>query len=117
MKIKFVKVQDQWFADLPEYIESGGSYADCAMVAGADSWLDIIAQGENEVELELSNSNSNLRERITRVNYNPEDLGEGATYVAFSFSGIPYQLELWLCPVTLFVFNEYPEQIFYQKIK
>jgi len=31
--IRFFKQQEFWYADLPEYIAAGGSFADCEMVA------------------------------------------------------------------------------------
>jgi hypothetical protein len=38
----FLKEDDQWFIDLPEYIANGGSKADLRMIAGADTMLDIM---------------------------------------------------------------------------
>jgi|SRR6478736_2605678 len=114
MIINFFKLQGQWFADLPEYIASGGELADCAMVAGADNWLDIIAQGEDEIGLEISTDpESTLPERIDLISSHEED---GAFYVANYYKDIYYDLTLWLCPVTLFVFGEYPRFINYVKI-
>jgi hypothetical protein len=36
----------------------------------------------------------------------------GAYYLMKEYNGIEYNLKLWLCDVTLFVFNEFPEKIY-----
>ena len=33
-----------WYIDLPAYLEQGGAKGDLAMVAGADTMLDIMAR-------------------------------------------------------------------------
>lgn len=44
MKVhRFVREDNSWYIDLPEYIEQGGSKGDLEMVSGADTMLDIIA--------------------------------------------------------------------------
>ena len=111
MVIKFVKIQNEWFADLPEYLEHGGNFADCQMVAGADDWLEMLAQGEEEVFLTLSVAP--LEERLDIVEQ-PNDPSMGATYTIKSYKGVKYNHQLWLCPVTLWVFGHYPETIYYQ---
>lgn len=41
---KFIKEGRDWFIDLPEYIEGGGSKGDLQMVEGADKMLDMMAE-------------------------------------------------------------------------
>jgi hypothetical protein len=36
---RFVKEQSEWYIDLPEYLEAGGSKADLQMVSVADTML------------------------------------------------------------------------------
>jgi len=111
MKIKFYKKNKKWYADLPQYIESGGKEEDCEMVFGADEWLDLLSKNSNEIELELSSTNP-LSEKI--VKYQEDEYG--ATYMAHTFKEEDINHQLWICPVTLFVFNEYPETIYYSTI-
>ena len=51
---RFVRESGGWYIDLPEYLEQGGSKGDLAMVAGADTMLDIIAGTGDEVILQIS---------------------------------------------------------------
>jgi hypothetical protein len=52
---RFLKHGQLWYADLPEYLASGGSLADCLMVAGAPELLERLAGPEaNKVDLAIS---------------------------------------------------------------
>lgn len=116
MRIKFYREADmRWYADLPEYLEAGGTKEDCEMVGGADDWLDIIAQGEWEVTLELS-WKSFPEAEVLKLHHTDRGFPElGATYRVGTYKGIDYSSKtLWLCPVTIFVFGEYPEKIYYK---
>ena len=116
MEIKFYKEIDlRWYADLPEYIASGGTKADCEMVCGADDWLDILSQGESEITLVLDTEPFKGAEvlNLDRTDYGFPVLG--ATYRMTTYKSVDYSNQtLWLCPVTLFVFGEYPKKIFYR---
>jgi hypothetical protein len=114
--IKFYKAEDnRWYAHLPEYLEEGGTLEACEMVAGADVWLDIVSGNSSEVVLRLS-SNKELQERIVLYDTDLSKPEEGATYIAYTYKGSDYNITMWLCPVTLFVFNEYPKFIYYEKV-
>lgn len=108
MDIRFYKKNNRWYADIPKYIEDGGTEDDCEMVAGADEWLDIISDKSNEIVIKIS-SEKELSEKIERYHHDEY----GATYIANTFKGKGINHELWLCPVTIFVFNEYPKTIYY----
>lgn len=100
---------NKWYADVPEW---DGERWELEMVYGADTMLDIMAQGDDEVYLNLST------EEPTHVPYDTlekikdtPDIG-GATYLMKSYKGIEYNLEIWLCHVTSFVFGELPKIIY-----
>jgi hypothetical protein len=110
--IRFYKEGDLWYADLPEYIAAGGTKEDCLMVEGADTWLNFLADGD-EVTLKVS-----AMERLKEMLIRECDLGmEGAWYYADKYKGIVIYHDIWLCPVTLFVFDGvYPQKIYYEKV-
>lgn len=119
MQIRFYKEKTgMWYADLPDYIASGGTKADCQMVSGADDWLDLISQCEYEVTLEISTEKFEGAEYLY-LDHTDEGFPEmGATYRVTTYQGIDYSNRtMWLCPVTLFVFGEYPKDIYYLKTK
>lgn len=105
---------DGWFIDLPGW---EGDKSDLQMVRGADTFLDILSQGEDSVYVTLS---KNQFEGSDTLHYECQGLlegpeyGEGAWYFLNEFRGIPYSLRLWLCDVTKFVFNEYPVKIYFK---
>ncbi len=112
MLIDFYKRDNRWFADLPQFAPLGVTEDDCEMVAGADAWLDIIAQGEDTVSLRLEEHDFANAEMLQLETL--DDFYDGATYRICSWRGIDYNhLCLWLCPVTLLVFGKYPMRIYY----
>ena len=112
MIIRFYKKETRWYAHLPEYIEQGGEEADCEMVAGADDWLDYLSKNGDEITLELSDK-TQLGEKI--VLYEQDEFG--ATYIAHTYKEEDINQIMWLCPVTVFVFGDYPNNIYYSVLK
>lgn len=111
MNIKFYKKEKLWYADLPDYIAAGGTEDECEMVAGADTWLDMLAEGNDEVTLDLSETGGD--EKIDF--YSSDEFG--ATYLVYEKDGYSVNHMMWLCNVTKFVFGEFPEIIYYTKLR
>ena len=107
-QFKFYKDEGTWYVDLPEW---EGSRADLAMVSGADTMLDIISQGENDIKVLLSTEDFDGSNKLELLRDAPE-IGEGSWYLMKTYKGIEYNLELWLCDVTIFVFGEFPKHIY-----
>ena len=112
-KYRFYKEQDgSWFIDLPEWT---GSKSDLQMVAGADTMLDYMAEGNNEVSAYISEEEFEGADVLV-LKCKAEDIGSGAYYSMQNYKGIEFGLDVWLCDVTLFVFNGiFPEKIFIQR--
>jgi len=110
---RFYKENEGWYIDLPEYIEAGGLYEDLAMVLGADDLLDHLTKDGDEIFLELGvdKKGEYYWDYIEKCKNNPP--GSGATYVYTT--GVE-MFVCWLCPVTIFLFDEYPEIIYFKKI-
>lgn len=103
---KFYKEEEKWFADLPSF---PGSKEELQMVDGADTWLDKLSNNGQEVNLAIS-----IEEPLTNKLELVDSDDFGATYLVKEHNGEPYDHKVWLCPVTVFVFNEYPETIWYE---
>ena len=99
---KFVKEEGRWFVELDDW---QGSRDDLEMVLGADTMLDILAQGEGEVNVTISEEEIPCDFVLTKKS---ED-GCGAWYELNSYL---FSFEVWLCPVTEFVFGYYPEKLY-----
>lgn len=110
MKHKFYKDENNnWFIFLPEY---PGQKEELQMVDGADTMLDIISQGEDEVSLFLSLEQFD-GSYVLEHKRDAEELGNGAYYVLNEYQGISFELEMWLCDVTKFVFGYFPKMIYF----
>jgi len=98
--------RDRWYIDLPEW---QGPRANLEMVAGADTMLEVFAQDKERVNVTFTNYET--------LEISPDLLLThvgGGTYTVTilneNYSDAPERL--WLCGVTLFVFNsDYPEYL------
>jgi hypothetical protein len=98
--------RDRWYIDLPEW---QGPRANLEMVAGADTMLEVFANGQERVNVTFTNYEAHDLEAdllLTHVS--------GGTYTVTclneNYSDAPERM--WLCGVTKFVFNsDYPEYL------
>ena len=98
MKLKFVKEKNNnWYIDLPNWT---GRHSALQMVAGADTLLEIMSGGNNEVHVFVSDEDFDGSNRLDLVEtcwFN------GADYKIKDYEGVPLNLDVWLCDVTKFV--------------
>lgn len=110
MKLKFYKKENKWYADVPEHTE-----AQNLMVAGADTLIEHMSNGQNSIEVELVNADlldateypRSWLVKMTRFEHDPF----GATYLC-KIRGKVIPWPAWLCNVTHTVFGEHPKKIF-----
>lgn len=109
-RFRFYKESNgRWYVDLPEWT---GRKEALEMVLGADSMLLYMAEGNDEVTLNISESYFENSDKLKFV-MSAVDIGEGAYYRIEKYRGIEIGLDLWLCDVMLFVFNDrFPETLF-----
>lgn len=114
-RLKFEKEGLDWFAVIPEW---DGPKADLQMVCGADTWLDILCQGEWDVWLTISDEPFEGAEELQLLSegqYEDVEVGSGASYrLNHYMGGIRYDLKIWLCDVTKFVFGYFPKIIYFK---
>lgn len=110
---KFYKESDgRWYIDLPQYLEAGGDKADLEMVAGADTFLDIIAEGKTNVYALLSEQPFENCDELTRIH---RDTFSGSYYLLQRYRETVFDnFEMWLCDVTAYVFGgKFPDTIYF----
>ena len=112
-KYRFYKEDGVWFIDLKFF---PFKKAWLAMVAGADTLLDTIAFGDDEITLEMSTKPfPGWQDNLKRTH--KLGLFKGAVYestdVEFYNSTI-LDNHLWLCPTTVWIFFRYPKNIYYK---
>jgi hypothetical protein len=120
---RFYKDNEGWFIDLPEFLELGlGTKGNLAMVAGADRLLDELSGNGNEVTLEFySEPFGGFEHRMIMDDMGmDEEVLEGYGH-PIQIGGYYHResdgFQIWLCPVTRFVFGgEYPENIYLKVI-
>jgi hypothetical protein len=107
-KIKFYKEKSgRWYADLPEW---EGSKDDLEMVSGADALLDILAQGDEVIYAQMGDEKFPGANQLILLGLETGGAG-GAWYLVPSVGDISFDLKIWLCDVTKFVFGTFPEII------
>lgn len=129
---RFYKDPDgRWYIDLPEYIEQGlGTKDNLEMVSGADTLLDNLSEESDSIMIKFDDQPFDGHTvHLIRSNQDDEvyaetdpDLDSGGWYHYYSnprwFNRVLNNFHLvWLCPVTLYVFNgAYPKNIYIQKV-
>lgn len=112
---RFVRENRGWYIDLPEFLAQGGSKADLEMVSGADTMLDVIAQGNDEVTLQINTEPFDNADELLLTELCDPILGGGYYYFK-QFEGKEVDQDLWLCDVTRFVFGDIPKKIYVKKV-
>jgi hypothetical protein len=117
-EVSFYKKRKCWYAYLPEFIALGGTEAECKMVSGADTFLDLIAghrydgKAMNYVTVKISDDE--------QLAYSMEQIDSdefGSSYIILNYDTVACNHFLWLCPVTLSVFDNYPETIYFNVVE
>jgi hypothetical protein len=121
----FYKENNVWYIDLPEFLNAGlGDRSNLMMVAGADTLLDKLSDNGDYISVtfadepfdgyedKLSFRKLGIdKDYLAEIGHAPVD--GGAYYYAENNTH-----NLWLCPVTLYVFknnDSYPENIYIKK--
>jgi hypothetical protein len=107
--LQFVKEDDKWYIDFPEY---PFSKSNLEMVAGADDLLEHFANGEDRVVLEVEYGK--YKSQFNNYAYERVKYGYGADYKRLNNEPID---TFWLCPVTLLVLGKYPKYLYIKKLK
>jgi len=126
---KFYKEDGMWYIDLPAFLEAGlGTKENLLMVAGADTFLDLLSDNTHKVSLVFSTKDFPYslcklnklhlgmdKEYLDKIGHAPVDYG--AYYDVVEMNKEPFQHKLWLCPVTEYVFGgNYPEEIYVKSL-
>jgi hypothetical protein len=111
-KYRFYKEGTNWYVDLPNW---EGAKSDLLMIGGADTMLDIVSNNTTKVTVYISETEFEGSSELTFVKL-AEDIGEGAYYNLASYEGTEHNLSVFLCDVTLFVFNKFPEKLFIKNV-
>ena len=111
-KLKFYRENTgRWYVDLPEW---EGSKEDLEMVLGADDLMNLLAQGDDFIYAQIGDEKFPGSVQMVMFEMGSIDMG-GAWYLVPSISGIDFNLRLWLCDVTKFVFGYFPENIWFYR--
>ena len=118
LKVSFIKESDRrWYVDFPNWPLS---HDNLEMVAGADDLLDILNNGTNYVSLQVYTKRP--KEYDIELKKVHSALTKGAFYTVetslkeWENPNSIRRKQLWLCPVTLTVLGQYPQQIFFKQI-
>lgn len=127
--LNFYKENSIWYIDLPEFLEDGlGTKANLMMVDGADIYLDNLNDGSDRVTVKLFTNPNTVKEwkyddLLKRLGEGKnqellDNIGHAPVDCGMYYYTTRYEHRLWLCPVTLYVFEgKYPNYIFIQHIK
>ena len=92
-----------WYAVIPTW---PGPKAALAMVDGADTFLDMLSEGNDYVALHISVTPVEGYDELQYQLAHP--WGDGAYYLS-----VAHDHQMWLCGVTEFVLGRMPDKIWY----
>lgn len=109
--LRFYKEGKRWYADIPSWT---GKKSSLQMVMGADKLLNRIGNGREELFVHFSEEPiDNGGVLIKRK----ENWWSGATYKVKKYRDEVLKQKVWLCNVTLHVFNKFPDKIYFNEIE
>ena len=111
---KFIKTGQDWYIDLPEYLEQRGSIGDLQMVDGADKMLDLMAGNDSSVVVYVAREQFDGADVLTLTEKCDPYIG-GGNYLMTFYEGQEINRTMWLCQVTEFVFGDIPPLIFVKR--
>jgi len=108
-EIRFFRQNDKWYADIPNH-----TLEENEMISGAGLLLEIISVYRNEITLVVNTE----KPVMFFMHLKKEEEDEiGATYKVVS---CPFEFPwepVWLCGVTLDVFENFPDEFYIEKVK
>lgn len=99
--LSFVKLSERWFVDIPW----DGDVADLQMVVGVNLLLDSLCNGNLRISIEVSTDP--IKDYIYLNKISEDEFGATYGINTSNFSG-----EIWLSPVTLAIFPDYPKDLY-----
>jgi len=114
MNLSFYIENNRWYADIPDYIEAGGTQGDLEMVEGADTFLAMLAEGEDWVHIHFDINPFDQAEEL--VKFKDGDFFGGAYYKLKTYENQILDWEMWLCDLLKYVFYFIPEVIYFKKL-
>lgn len=113
--LKFNKESDKkWYIDLPHY---PFAHHNLMMVAGADKLCELLSQDGHSTKVDVVTTkepkDNLVAEGYVQLKRTEWSLTGGAHYDVTNIEGLT---KLWLCPVTLFVYQKYPKYIYVKQV-
>lgn len=100
----------RWYVVLSEW---KGSKAALEMVEGADTMLDIMAQGGKKVTLTVSEQPFEVSNELILTEDLSNSIG-GGMYLLKVYQGEEINHKMWLCEVMNYVFKKLPPVVYFK---
>ena len=114
-ELKFNHEEDGcWYIDFPGW---PFDHHNLMMVAGADDLCSALSDNDLNVKVKAipTQKEKDLEsEGYIKLTQIESGLTTGSTYTVTGLEG--FNRNIWLCPVTLFVFGKYPKYIYLKKL-
>lgn len=112
---EFFRENGCWHLKMPQAKQKGKKQACVDLVDGADTMLNLMSDGANEVTLALNTEpfeNAELLELLQPC----QPFLEGGYYLMRQHDGKEVNYEMWICGVSRVAFNDVPEKIYVKKL-
>lgn len=110
----FVKLEGCWRLVLPS--ANGGKTTEVVLTSGIDELLHLLARRSNELWLQLERTAFAGASVLVLDEFCPAPRG-GAYYRIYPREGKPLKQRLWVCEVSLLIFGDLPERIYFRLLR
>jgi hypothetical protein len=110
----FIKKDGNWQLHFSNYTNREGKNGDIELNDGAESILNLLSEGNNQVNLVFDKKPFQDADEIELLQ-TCEPFLNGGYYLLRSYQGKEINYEMWLSDLTKYVFEETPQKIYFKK--
>ena len=110
----FIKKDGNWQLHFSSYTNREGKNRDIELNDGAESMLNLLSEGNNQVNLVFDKKPFQDADEIELLQ-TCEPFLNGGYYLLRRYQGKEINYEMWLSDLTKYVFEETPQKIYFKK--
>ena len=111
----FIKRNEKWFIELPEFIEQGGIESDLEIEPGNHALFEMLSPGKSRICLFASETPFENADKLVLFEPATPSVG-GAYYFIQNFMGERMNKRIWIKDLLLLIFEDQPETIYFKLV-
>ena len=109
----FIKKNEKWFIELPEFVEQGGIESDLEIETGNNVLFEMLSHGKTRICFFASETPFENADKLVLLEPATSSVG-GAYYTIQNFQGQLMNKRIWIKDLLLLIFEDHPETIYFK---